>query len=110
MGHTMRTIPVTADLSGHTLAAVVRGIRPELTWSQVRRLIATRHVRIGGEVCLDAARRLNAGETVDVLPRPAAAPRTRESIIIRHGDEHVVVVEKPAGVSTVRHPAERDWS
>src|SRR5262249_55420331 len=24
-------------------------------------------------------------------------------------DEHLVVVEKPSGMATVRHPAERDW-
>jgi 23S rRNA pseudouridine1911/1915/1917 synthase len=30
-------------------------------------------------------------------------------IVLRHLDEHVVVVEKPSGMSTVRHPAERAW-
>jgi 23S rRNA pseudouridine1911/1915/1917 synthase len=29
--------------------------------------------------------------------------------VLRHVDEHVIVAEKPAGVPTVRHPAERDW-
>ena len=29
---------------------------------------------------------------------------------MRHLDEQVVVVEKPAGVNTVRHPAELEWS
>jgi 23S rRNA pseudouridine1911/1915/1917 synthase len=29
---------------------------------------------------------------------------------VRHLDEHVVVVEKPSGVNTVRHPAELEWS
>jgi 23S rRNA pseudouridine1911/1915/1917 synthase len=32
-----------------------------------------------------------------------------DQIPIRHIDEHIVVVEKPSGISTVRHPAERDW-
>src|SRR5207244_4275671 len=31
-------------------------------------------------------------------------------LTVRHLDEHVVVVEKPAGINTVRHPAERQWS
>ena len=30
--------------------------------------------------------------------------------MIRHLDEHVVVVEKPSGLPTVRHPLERDWT
>ena len=29
---------------------------------------------------------------------------------MRHLDEHVVVVEKPSGLPTVRHPLERDWT
>jgi 23S rRNA pseudouridine1911/1915/1917 synthase len=40
------------------------------------------------------------------LPRVAHPER----LVIRHLDEHVVVVEKPAGVNTVRHPAELEWS
>jgi 23S rRNA pseudouridine1911/1915/1917 synthase len=31
-------------------------------------------------------------------------------LVIRHLDEHVVVVEKPPGISTTRHPAERNWT
>src|SRR5262249_54983114 len=42
--------------------------------------------------------------------RSAAPPRHREMITVRHLDEHLVVVEKPSGVSTVRHPSERDWN
>jgi 23S rRNA pseudouridine1911/1915/1917 synthase len=30
-------------------------------------------------------------------------------VVIRHLDDDVVVVEKASGVSTVRHPAERQW-
>ena len=33
----------------------------------------------------------------------------RYCIVIRHLDGHVVVAEKPSGMSTVRHPLERDW-
>ena len=56
------------------------------------------------------ARRLKEGDTVEVLDRPAPKPRQQETVVIRHLDEHVVVVEKPAGMNTVRHPAERSWS
>src|SRR5205085_4063368 len=59
---------------------------------------------------LDPARRLHAGEAVELLGRPAASPRGPEALTIRHLDEHLVVVEKPSGISTVRHPAERSWS
>lgn len=102
---------VTTEQADQTLAAVVRAARPGQSWSQVRRLIETRHVRLNGELSLDPARRLNEGEAVELLNRPAPVPAVlRYDIAIRHLDEHVVVVEKPAGVSTVRHPTERDWS
>src|SRR5436305_5111802 len=31
-------------------------------------------------------------------------------LALRHLDEHLAVVEKPSGLSTVRHPAERGWT
>src|SRR5262249_11469238 len=52
------------DEDGLTLAAVVRRRRPELAWSRARRLVARGKVSIAGEVCLDEARRLRAGEEV----------------------------------------------
>ncbi len=96
--------------TGQTLAAFLRSRLAGQSWSEVRRLIEIRRVRLGGEVCLDPARRLNAGEVVELLGRPAARTREREAITIRHLDPHLVVVEKPAGLSTVRHPSERGWS
>src|SRR5207302_1587903 len=32
----------------------------------------------------------------------------REQIVVRYCDEHIVVVEKPAGLTTVRHAGETD--
>jgi 23S rRNA pseudouridine1911/1915/1917 synthase len=95
---------------GATVAAVLRSHCPGMSWSQARQQIAGRRVRINGELCLDPARRLKEGDTVEILARPAVKPPGEASIVIRHVDEHLVVVEKPAGINTVRHPAERDWS
>ena len=104
------TFVVSAEQNDLTLAALLRPCLPGQSWSQVRRLIETRHVRIGGDLCLDPARRVHAGETVELLDRPAAKPRQPEQIVIRHLDPHVVVVEKPSGISSVRHPTERVWT
>jgi 23S rRNA pseudouridine1911/1915/1917 synthase len=104
-----QTFPVTAAQAGQTLAAALRRWLPGQSWSQARQLVAGRRVRVGGELCLDPARRLREGAVVEVLARPAPRPRRHEAITLRHLDEHVVVVEKPSGLSTVRHPAERDW-
>ncbi|MCI0685096.1 MAG: RluA family pseudouridine synthase [Gemmataceae bacterium] len=100
---------VAADQAGQTLAALLRKWLPGQTWSQVRKLIAGRRVQLNGEIWLDDVRRLKAGDVVEILVKPAPAPTLIDQIVIRHIDEHIVVVEKPAGVSTVRHPLEREW-
>jgi 23S rRNA pseudouridine1911/1915/1917 synthase len=100
---------VAAEQAGQTLAALLRVWLPGQSWSQVRKLIAGRRVRLNGELWLDDARRLKAGDTVEILTRPAASPKLIDAIVIRHIDSHLVVVEKPPGISTVRHPKERAW-
>jgi 23S rRNA pseudouridine1911/1915/1917 synthase len=106
----MDPISVTAEHAEKTLAALLRPLLPGRSWNQVRRLIKTRHVQINGELCLDPARRVHEGETVELLAQPAPMPRQPNLVKIRYLDEHLVVVEKPSGINTVRHPAERDWN
>jgi 23S rRNA pseudouridine1911/1915/1917 synthase len=103
------TFTITGELAGATLAAVLRKRLPQHSWSSVHKLIASRRVRVGGDLCLDGARRLKEGDCVELLAQPARRPPRHDDIVIRHVDEHLVVVEKPAGIATVRHPAERDW-
>ena len=68
-------------------------------------------MRLNGELCLDPARRLKEGDVVALLAKPERVPRSHtDELTIRHLDDHLVVVEKPAGISTTRHPAERDWT
>jgi 23S rRNA pseudouridine1911/1915/1917 synthase len=104
-----QSFPVTAETAGQTLAAALRRWFPDRTWSQVRQLVQTRRVKIDGDLVLDPARRLAEGLTVEVLARSTPVPRQHESLVLRHLDAHVVVVEKPSGLSTVRHPTERAW-
>jgi 23S rRNA pseudouridine1911/1915/1917 synthase len=103
------SLAITADQAGITLAGFVRTQLPKHSWSQVRRLIETRRVKIDGELCLDSARRLREGMVVEILDRPAPKPRQHDAVKIVYLDQHLVVVEKPSGITTVRHPAERDW-
>src|SRR5262245_47451735 len=106
----MDPFPITTEHAGLTLAAVLRARLPGQSWNQVRQLVAARRVKVGGDVCLDPARRLSEAEGVELLARPAPVPSAdRSELTVRHLDDHVVVVEKPAGLNTVRHPAERDW-
>src|SRR5437870_6117479 len=103
---------VSAPESGHTLAKVLRSRLGGPSWTEVRKLIAARRVKVGDAICSDDARRLKENEVVVLLEHPKPLPRAAhpERLVIRHLDEHVVVVEKPAGVNTVRHPAELEWS
>ncbi len=100
---------VTAEQAKQTLAGLLRQWLPGQTWTQVRKLISSQRVHLNGELWLDDARRLKENDEVEVLSRPAPRPNLLDSIVIRHIDEHVVVVEKPSGINTVRHPAERAW-
>ncbi len=100
-------IPI--EPANQTLAAFLRAQLRGESWSAVRTLIAGRRVRIEGDLCVDPARRLREGQTVELLPQPQRPPRQHESLNIRHLDNHLVVVEKPSGLSTVRHPTERAW-
>jgi 23S rRNA pseudouridine1911/1915/1917 synthase len=101
--------PIDAAGAGLTLAAYLRQRLPGLSWTQVRGLVSSRRVCIDGELCLDPARRLRAGVRVELLARPLPPPRQPEAVALRHVDESVVVVEKPSGISTMRHPLERGW-
>src|SRR5262245_59154090 len=107
--HSDRRFCVADEQANQTLAALLRVWLAGQSWSQVRKLVAARRINLNGELWLDAARRLKAGDEVEILQRPAPKPQLIDRIVIREIDAHIIVVEKPAGISTVRHPAERHW-
>ncbi len=92
------------------LVSALRHWMPELAWSKVRGLIDGRRVAIGGALCLDEGRRLGPGELVDVFEAPLPPAPTSADVQLVHVDLDVVVVEKPARMLTLRHPAEAHWT
>jgi 23S rRNA pseudouridine1911/1915/1917 synthase len=64
---------------------------------------------LSGNLCMDAGRRLRLVDVVKLLANPLPPPPKEEAVRIRYLDKDVVVVEKPAGVTTTRHAEERDW-
>src|SRR5215207_6303223 len=112
MSFALAPFTVAPQESGFTLAKVLRSRLGGPSWNEVRKLIAARRVKVGDAICSDEARRLKENEVVVLLEHPKPLPRTAHParLVVRHLDEHVVVVEKPAGVNTVRHPAELEWS
>jgi 23S rRNA pseudouridine1911/1915/1917 synthase len=107
---TTQSFSISAAENGQTLAAFLRSQLSDTSWTNIKRLVLTRRARIDGDLCLDPARRLREGQTVELSAEPAQPPRRHDALIIRHIDSHIVVVEKPSGISTVRHPSERAWS
>ena len=114
--------PFTVDRSerGKTLAAVLKQ-RWALSWSQVRRLIEQQRVRVNRQVCTDAVYRLQLGTRVTLVadadpPRRAAAPKSKPAVergptnspALVFIDDQIVVVEKPPGLTTMRHRDEAD--
>ena len=100
---------VAAEHAGLALVAALRQFLPGEPWSAVRRLIENRHVQINGNLCLDEGRKLQPGDVVKVWDEPRNAPPEPEDIKILFQDAHLIVVEKPAGVTTERHAEEQHW-
>ena len=108
----MQADPITVrnQQDGITLAALMRAHLPGQSWSRVRQLIAGRRIKVNGELCLDPARRLRQDDCVELLAEAVPPVRHHDALVLRHLDHHLVVVEKPSGIATVRHPTERHWT
>jgi 23S rRNA pseudouridine1911/1915/1917 synthase len=72
--------------------------------------MAARRLLVNGALCLDEARRLKEGEVVEVSGRAHRPPPSSADVRVVYLDADVVVVDKPAGMITLRHTAERGWS
>jgi 23S rRNA pseudouridine1911/1915/1917 synthase len=90
----------TVDEPGATLAAFVKA-RAAVAWSVAKRQIAAGRVFVDGACVTAIDRRLAPGEVVELrshAPRPHDP--AREGVLV-HDDAHVVVIDKPGGVSSV---------
>ena len=96
--------------AGLTLAAALKELVPDTSWSTAKSWIARRQVQVNGNLCLDEARRVSEKDVVKLWQQPLPRPVDTRDLRIAHIDEHLIVVEKPAGVTSVRHFAERKLS
>lgn len=86
----------------------LRGRMPGVSWKGVRRLIATGKVTLGGVTAGEPTIRVGPGDSVGVnlqAPLPQSSRRLAASALA-YVDQHLVVVRKPAGISTVPYGAE----
>jgi len=95
---TFRTAPSDDET---TVAAALRLRLPGQSWNAVRRLVETGKVHVNGERVTDPAVRLRPDVEIAL---DVAAKRLRPTVpgfSIVHEDPHLIIIEKPAGVSSV---------
>lgn len=74
---------------------------PDLSWRQIRDAIAKGQVTVGGQLQRDEAfETLDTGDLELNLNRPAQS-RARANFEILHEDEHIIVLNKPAGLLSI---------
>lgn len=97
---------------GQRIDRVLVTLAPEFSRSHLQRLIDDGLVQVDAVVSRTASRRVSAGQRIRVTLRPTAqalAFRPEPMVLpIVHEDEHVLVVDKPAGL--VVHPGAGNWS
>src|SRR5436305_7013763 len=101
-----RARTVSQQEAGRPLGEVVSH-RLGLAFSSARTLIRRGRVRLDGAVCRDFRRRVRLGQKLqarDFPDQPTERGQTRIKIL--YADNEIVVVDKPAGLTTVRHRAE----
>lgn len=94
---------------GVTILAALRQFLPGTSWSAARKLLAARRVLVNDVLCLDEGRRLSSGDRVAVAPHSLRAPPAVDAVTIHFIDQAIVVVEKPAGMMTLRRHEEISW-
>lgn len=96
------TLRVPAALAGQRLDRALRTLLAGESWNDVRRYITTGKISLDGQVVLDGAQPVAEGQELKFVPHaPRPGIARRSTLQLFHLDTHVVVVEKPAGISTV---------
>jgi 23S rRNA pseudouridine1911/1915/1917 synthase len=100
-----RIVSEPAELLAHLFAAW-----PETSRKQIRTWLKLGSVAVNGRVITQFNHPLQTGDTVAIRPKGLAAPETdlAAGVRIRHEDEALIVIEKPAGLLSIATPAEPD--
>lgn len=107
-----RSISVNADGHGKRLDVVLAQQVPEFSRSYLQQLIHAGAVELQGKATFKASQRVMVGDTVVLEMRPTEQSQSfrpeQIALNIVYQDEHLLVVDKPAGL--VVHPAPGNWS
>jgi 23S rRNA pseudouridine1911/1915/1917 synthase len=108
---TRHGVVATAQHAARLDKALV-ALAPEFSRSHLQHLLAAGHVRVDGQAAATASRRVRAGQRleVDLVPTDESRAYTPQAmaLAVLFEDEHLIVLDKPAGL--VVHPAPGNWS
>jgi len=101
--------PLTIEQPAELLAYLFEAW-PETKKKQVRTWLKFGSVTVNGKVVTQFDHRLKPGDTVAIRAKGLAAPDTAlpSGIRIRHEDDAILVIEKPAGWLSIASPSEPD--
>ena len=107
-----RHAEVSQALHGQRLDKAVVTMADEFSRNHLQGLIEYGHVSVDGVVMTSAARKVLAGQRIEVELVPTAQSRAFRpepiALAIVFEDAHLMVLDKPAGI--VVHPAAGNWS
>lgn len=107
-----RMLEVSASLHGERLDRALATLVTGFSRNYLRQLIEDGAARLSGVSVRKPAHRVKAGERLEIELRPT--PQTQAFVAeemvldVIHEDEHILVINKPAGL--VVHPAAGNWS
>ena len=108
----LRTVSVPMHLHGHRLDKVLSELVPEFSRNFLQHMIDAGYVRLNGVLMAKPARKLKAADTLDLELHPTAQSQAfvgqDMGLLPVYQDEHLYVIDKPAGL--VVHPAPGNWS
>jgi len=111
-GFEWRQAMVGAALHGERLDKMLVSMAPEFSRSHLQQLIELGHVQLDGSVARSASRRVRAGQRLqlELVPTDESRAFRPEAMALQplYEDEHLLVLDKPAGL--VVHPAPGHWS
>lgn len=105
-GASRHEVALSSDYAGWRLDRALAAALPTLSRERIKVLIASGQVTLDDAPARDPSARVKGGERASILvPRPAAAQAAAQDIplAIVHEDDHLLVIDKPAGL--VVHPA-----
>jgi len=107
-----RRAGVAAEQHAQRLDKVLVAMAGEFSRSHLQALVEAGHVRVDGVAVRTSSRKVLAGQTieVDLVPTDESRAFRAEAmpLAVVHEDEHLLVLDKPAGL--VVHPAAGHWS